>query len=173
MDSLVLQLGVGGIFAILLIDRALKFARDYSAANKPASAVPEAVKDTRTGPLPIIGATPNPDSDRKISDVHEIISLKDEDGVPRVYVSRSIQRIQEETVSIVRELEDTSEKTLATLERMNGVLTRLDKSSQDMAASVDRNTRVLSQVRDALTDIQNKPRTIDSGVHPAAERRHA
>jgi hypothetical protein len=152
MDELITQIGVGGIFAILLIDRVLKFVKDYNEANK-GSAVPEAVKSSHTGPLPILnGATPNPETERRITDVHEIVTRTDEDGVPRVYVPKALGRSLEEIVVIVRELEDTSEKTMA---------------------AIQQNTKVLGQLRDVLTDLQNKPRAIDSGLHPQAQRRPA
>ena len=146
MDELVTQIGVGGIFAILLIQMVLRFVTDFTKSKE--SGVPEPIKVAQTGPQAIVnGNTPNPD--RRIEDIHEIVGRVDDDGVPRVYVPKAWGRLLEEVVALQREQENTNERMLGALEQ---------------------NTKVLRQLRDALADLQNKPRPIDSGHHPVARK---
>ena len=85
MDEIVTQVGVGGIFALLLIDRVLRFVKEYKPAGSP-----DVVKTGPTGPISTLGGpTPHPETDRRIDDVHEIVSRTDDDGVPRVYVPKA------------------------------------------------------------------------------------
>jgi hypothetical protein len=102
VDDLITQIGVGGIFAVLLIDRVLKFVKDWRAQD---AAVPNVVEATRTGPHTALG-------DRKLDDLHRVIEARDDDGVPRVYTPRRHSFLLEELIVLTRESENTQTELL-------------------------------------------------------------
>ena len=144
MNDLLLQVGVGGIFAILLIDRVLKFVKDWRAQD---ATIPKAVDSTNTRPhdaLMFSSAT------RKLEDLHRVMEARDDDGVPRVYTPRRHSQLLEELIVLTRESENTQTELLK---------------------AVNLNTSAVNHLRDAVNTLSRRDSGVPSGVHLAAERK--
>ena len=77
-EDMIQQIGIGGIFALLLIREVLHFLK---------------AKEER------VEATLDERAIAKIHNSHEILSMKDEDGAPLVFTPRSMSR----TISMIAE----------------------------------------------------------------------
>lgn len=114
MQEWATQIGVGGIFAILLIDRVLKFVKDWRAQD----ATPRAVDPSHTGPHATLG-------DRRLDEVHRVIDARDQDGVPKVYTPRRHTMVLEELVVLTRESENTQTELLKAVNLNTSAVTHL------------------------------------------------
>jgi hypothetical protein len=90
IDGTLEQVGIGGIFAVLLIREVLHFLKSREQRN-------EAALDER--------------AIAKIHNTHEILSMKDEDGAPLVFTPRSMSR----TISMIAETQRQQADILARL----------------------------------------------------------
>ncbi len=144
MNDLLTQVGVGGIFAILLIDRVLKFVKDWRAQD---ATIPKAVDSNNTGSHDI---TMISSATRKLDDLHRVIEARDDDGVPRVYTPRRHSQLLEELIVLTRESENTQTELLK---------------------AINLNTSAVTHLRDAVNTLARRDSGVPSGVHLAAERK--
>lgn len=106
-NGLLTQLGVGGIFAIMLIDKAFNFVVKY--------------KNGKNGDNEI-----NVDSIKKalsdISGTYRVISAVDENGSPLVYAPRSWGRDLKQVSECQRDTAQALERVAKTLDKMESKL---------------------------------------------------
>jgi len=87
MDNWIIQLGVGGIFAVLIIREFVNLlAKMKGNDSKPTGTNPQICQDIKSITI---------DTNDKVKEIHSIQSQKDADGLPLSYFPRSIAKSQE------------------------------------------------------------------------------
>ena len=107
LDSLLIQLGVGGIFAVLVIRMVLDFLNRKNGGN------------TKGFDKRIVRLENNIDDIKDVvGKIHDMHNVKDSDGFPVWYVPRSWQQTQKEImelnlkiVAILKDMMKTAERT--------------------------------------------------------------
>jgi hypothetical protein len=103
-DSILLQLGVGGIFAIMVIREVLGFLRDRKggATSEEGAKTRELVHQVKS----------------KLDELHKWHDVRDDEQVPVWYVRKSLEREIGKLCEAVGKLEQAATKQAAAIEKL-------------------------------------------------------
>lgn len=93
MDQMILQIGVGGALALLVIREVLTFLKER-------------------------GPQPGDDMYQMVKDLHEWHAVADQDGVKVWYVRRSLEEAVEKLATTIEKLADTQRATQEVMREM-------------------------------------------------------
>jgi len=106
MDNVMIQLGVGGIFAVLVIRSFVEFVK---AMKKNGNGSSETERDIKAIVI---------DTNDKAKALHSMCSRTDGDGIPMVYTPRSIVECQKEVVKTQERIALSQERMAETQKQM-------------------------------------------------------
>lgn len=133
----VAELGIGGVFAILVIQMVLNFLK----SKKQSTLTPEVkLSAGLEAALGTMTTQMNQMNDIKedikttikhTEDLHQLLTVRDQDGVPLVYTKSSLERA-------IRDLTDTISKQSGVLDRMVDKFIQNDKDHEKMEIKIDK-----------------------------------
>lgn len=147
MDQLLLQVGVGGIFAILVLDKVFQFLEKHNrkggAALQPPGFCPAISTEERVLPV--------------LREIHKWLSAEDQDGVKKIYNNR--RHLEKGLDKMIESIDSLSKSVHEQNIVLRGVVETQDKIVQHQIEKIEQlsvKIKMIKEDTDNLLKLQRE-----------------